>query len=1113
MAKTLNSPGIEVIEKDESARIVTNNGNTVFIPGFAAQGPVEEVNVISSIADFESIYGAPTNAAERYFYYTVNAVLSAATGTTVLVSRLPYGSGEGDTISNAFNLLAYPAIPIVKEKTGEKYDLFKVKADTTTSIKIQPVGTTYVLSDELPKIKDLTGEILFSNTEFKKLKDREIYISTVGGTGIELTNDLFNKKAPFPVDLLYKPAAEGDDEDAAVAPYTVRGNLSVELASLNSEVYKFTIAATLPTELEDKKVNDKVKAGQLVLSFTVEGEVKPKDGVNKKLIIEPERDLAFISHKSNYTYHGFNGKSVNFDGTYVIDENGTLSDQTSDVTYLIGAPVSYNISLSQYYRLLTGEIFEKITEDEVLTGWSNESNFDFDPDGNTKKIDQGVYKFENLRNAAIIAINTSRTVVNDSYEGMYFGITDNIFNTPDDNWKYCAAKSVKISTGAPGLTGTEQNSEAPMVMGYEGNEASESDTYLKDAEANKFLTLHKSRLDFNMEGNTKGTISEYLQHEINSFDTSENLYDDTINLSVFKLRKTATANQILKLNYGVVESYNASIGVNREYTTSSSTTPTSYYIENIIDGSNNLQLLINPNIARNIKIDENGDLHGKIRVYSDKLIAGIAYNEDNNLKLDCYKNTNNKTCNLNTPIILTQRSIDTHKQVIDQLGFSPSVLDDIGINYKEDDLGYNAASSKQKIWLSNSLYPFGVYAVDKTNLKIIGNVPGKLRRALTLIKNDEEYEDINLLVDGGLSTIYVYTATNDISGESNLLATNETGTAEIGAEDTTARYFNENTIIDGIENLRVGSAIVDDKAQQVIDSFMEVQNEFLSVANSFTNGGRGDTFYIGDTLRGILIKGKDTKVEKLYGSALINDQYDASANVNHSWSTSVYWPHKNLFNSFVSSYASIYAQWFKISDIHSGERVWVPASGYIAAKMINADAADGPWLAAAGLNRGVITGVADCAISPTQAQRGDLYKICINSVPKMANTGIVVWGIRTMSKKASAFDQNTCRRTFLYMESAIKKLLRWYVFEPNNTYTRLAVYNEIEPFMSSIQTRGGIYNYTVVCDTSNNTDSIINNGELAVDVSAAPTRTAENIVLTMVANKYTSGVSTTEFNS
>lgn len=1104
MAKTLNSPGIEVIEKDESARITTNTGNTVFVPGFAAQGPVEEVNVISSIADFESIYGVPTNAAERYFYYTVKAILNAASGTTVLVSRLPYGSGEGDTVSNAFNLLAYPAIPIIKGTN--KYDFYKADVDETelkNVIRIQSGDPSLIFLNNNPVISDLKGEILLTNDVLKKYAASGAKIaictkSTESQKHIELKDTLFNKKTPFEIELGYRAYTvddEGTEHDIPGTSATIRGNLSVELASLNSDTYKFSIAATIPE-------TDKVKAGQLVISFIASGQdVKPSDGAIKYLVID-NGGITFSLEKSDYRFKGENGKSVNFDGTYV-NKDGALSDQTSDVTYLIGAPVSYNISLNQYYRLLTGEIFEKITEDgDILMGWSNESNFDFE--GDTNKIDQGVYKFENLRNAAFIAINTSRTVVNDNYEGMYFGITDNIFNTPDDNWKYSAARSIKISTGAPGLTGTDQNSEAPMVMGYEGEDD-------KEAASHKFLTLHKSRLDFTMEGNTKGTISEYLQHEINTFDTSENLYDDTINLSIFKLRKTATANQILKLNYGVVESYNASIGINREYTTSASTTPISYYIENIIDGSNNLQLLVNPNIAKNIKIDENGELHGKIRIYSDKLISGIAYSEDNNLKIDCYKTTNNKTCNLNTPIILTQRSIDTYKQIVDQLGFTPSVLDDLGINFKEDDLEYNAAT--QKIWLSNSLYPFGVYAVDKTNLKIIGNVPGKLRRALTLIKNDEEYEDINLLVDGGLSTIYVYTATNDISGESNLLATNETGTAEIGAEDTTARYFNENTIIDGIENLRVGSAIVDDKAQQVIDSFMEVQNEFLSVANSFTNGGRGDTFYIGDTLRGILIKGRDTKVEKLYGSTLINDQYDASANVNHSWSTSIYWPHKNLFNSFVSSYASVYAQWFKVSDIHSGERVWVPASGYVAAKMINADAADGPWLAAAGLNRGVITGVADCAISPTQIQRGDLYKICINSIPKMANTGIVIWGIRTMSKKASAFDQNTCRRTFLYIESAIKKLLRWYVFEPNNTYTRLAVYNEIEPFMSTIQTRGGIYNYTVVCDTSNNTADVINNGELAVDVSAAPTRTAENIVLTMVANKYTSGVSTTEFNS
>lgn len=56
--------------------------------------------------------------------------------------------------------------------------------------------------------------------------------------------------------------------------------------------------------------------------------------------------------------------------------------------------------------------------------------------------------------------------------------------------------------------------------------------------------------------------------------------------------------------------------------------------------------------------------------------------------------------------------------------------------------------------------------------------------------------------------------------------------------------------------------------------------------------------------------------------------------------------------------------------------------------------------------------------------------------------------------------------------------------------------------MENVKNEDGIYSYTVTCDASNNTPEIINNGDMAVEVSAAPTRTAENIILTMVANKY-----------
>lgn len=276
------------------------------------------------------------------------------------------------------------------------------------------------------------------------------------------------------------------------------------------------------------------------------------------------------------------------------------------------------------------------------------------------------------------------------------------------------------------------------------------------------------------------------------------------------------------------------------------------------------------------------------------------------------------------------------------------------------------------------------------------------------------------------------------------------------------------------------------------------------------NGGRGDTFYISDIPRGILIKGKDTKITNLYGIEIENNAYDFGESVVHSFPTSVYYPIKHQFDNIVSTYASVYAQWVKIYDDFSGENVWIPVSGHIAANIASTDAVYGPWYAAAGLRRGVINGVLDYAISPTISQRTDLYKICINSVPKIPNYGVTIWGIRTMSKKDSAFDQNTCRRTFLYMEKKIKQLLRYYIFEPNTSYTRLQIFNDIDPFLEGIKNRGGIYSYTLVTDTTVNTPEIINNGDLVVAIAAAPTRTAENIIVEFTANKLTEEVSASE---
>ena len=105
--RKIESPGVQIGEIDLSLRPVVNASTTIYIPGFSPRGPVEDAVRVSSLSEFEQIYGVPTNAAERYFYNSVKATFQSP--ADILVTRLPYGSGSGGTVSDNVGLLAYPA--------------------------------------------------------------------------------------------------------------------------------------------------------------------------------------------------------------------------------------------------------------------------------------------------------------------------------------------------------------------------------------------------------------------------------------------------------------------------------------------------------------------------------------------------------------------------------------------------------------------------------------------------------------------------------------------------------------------------------------------------------------------------------------------------------------------------------------------------------------------------------------------------------------------------------------------------------------------------------------------------------------------------------------------
>ncbi len=110
MARSIQSPGVEIKEIDQSLRPVLPVGTNVLVAGFADKGPTDEVIQVTSQSEFEQIYGVPTTPAERYFYHSVRPLFNSP--ATIQTYRLPYGSDTGAGFGNKYGVLAYPASAI-----------------------------------------------------------------------------------------------------------------------------------------------------------------------------------------------------------------------------------------------------------------------------------------------------------------------------------------------------------------------------------------------------------------------------------------------------------------------------------------------------------------------------------------------------------------------------------------------------------------------------------------------------------------------------------------------------------------------------------------------------------------------------------------------------------------------------------------------------------------------------------------------------------------------------------------------------------------------------------------------------------------------------------------
>ena len=137
-----------------------------------------------------------------------------------------------------------------------------------------------------------------------------------------------------------------------------------------------------------------------------------------------------------------------------------------------------------------------------------------------------------------------------------------------------------------------------------------------------------------------------------------------------------------------------------------------------------------------------------------------------------------------------------------------------------------------------------------------------------------------------------------------------------------------------------------------------------------------------------------------------------------------------------------------------------------------------------------------------------MYEGKVNPIASFPGQGIVVWGQKTLQDKPSALDRINVRRLFIVLEKAIAKAAQYSLFEFNDEFTRAQFVALVTPFLRDIQGRRGIYDFRVVCDTTNNTDQVISSNQFVGDIYVQPARSINFIQLNFVAVR--TGVDFTE---
>jgi len=201
-----------------------------------------------------------------------------------------------------------------------------------------------------------------------------------------------------------------------------------------------------------------------------------------------------------------------------------------------------------------------------------------------------------------------------------------------------------------------------------------------------------------------------------------------------------------------------------------------------------------------------------------------------------------------------------------------------------------------------------------------------------------------------------------------------------------------------------------------------------------------------------------------------------------------------------TKFAAMYWPWIRVTDPTNAAKILtVPPLAWVAGIYSRTDSTRNVGKAPGGTIDGALRFLTGLESDPDKGERDTVYPVRINPLINTTQTGLAVWGVRTMSPTNDVLRYINAVRLFQFVEKSIFNSTFGFVFESitSNLYSQIKT--TVDGFLLNLYNTGHFAGsspgqaFFVICDGTNNPPEVANLGQVVVDIGIAPNRPGEFI--------------------